>query len=746
MEHQKAKDVVRFGVVSTPARQWATDLKGLLARADAAFAEHRLADAKRDLQEALQLCPDSPEILSGLGGLLYQLDEFRESRSILQRLVAQKPNEPSAWVQLALANYRLGILTEFETALLQALEIEPQHRTALKLLADHLAENHQFVDASKIYLQILNSHPKDLDVLLALAACFYRMEDTACARMMFEQVLQIQPENGLAKEGLDIIRRGIRPKAQVVKKPEPLVSAIVSTYNSERFLRRCLEDLERQTIADRLEIIVVNSGSQENEQSIVEDFQRRFANIVYLHTPERETVYAAWNRAIRVARGNYITNANTDDRHTPDALEKMAYALSQRPEVGLVYADSEVHRSENADWSNAAVVGRLRWPDFRRELLFQVCCIGPQPMWRKSLHDEFGYFDSTLTVAGDYEFWLRISSRTQFLHLTEVLGLYLEAPRSVAHQNSDKCSHESERARERHWPTERGPRPRPQGCFLERYPAPRPSSMVESTKGRPAVSVIMPTCNRPLMLQEAIESVLEQTFQDFELLVINDGGEDVAPLLMKLNQKGKIRYAQHSSHRGPSAARNTGISHARGKYVAYLDDDDLYLPGHLQTLVGYLEQSGSKIAYTDGYRAQQEVHGNHYVITGRDVPYSQNFDRDLILVGNFVPILRLMHQRVCLAETGGFDESLPAVEDWDLWIRLSRYNHPAHISEITCEFRTRKREAKVLIQSLTNLLAGTDAVYRKYEHWVADKPLVRAWQLKNREDAFQKLRKASEAS
>ena len=248
------------------------------------------------------------------------------------------------------------------------------------------------------------------------------------------------------------------------------------------------------------------------------------------------------------------------------------------------------------------------------------------------------------------------------------------------------------------------------------------------------------------MLQEAIESVLEQTFQDFELLVINDGGEDVAPLLMKLNQKGKIRYAQHSSHRGPSAARNTGISHARGKYIAYLDDDDLYLPGHIQTLVGYLEQSGSKIAYTDGYRAQQEVHGNHYVITGRDVPYSQNFDRDLILVGNFVPILRLMHQRVCLAETGGFDESLPAVEDWDLWIRLSRYNHPAHISEITCEFRTRKREAKVLIQSLTNLLAGTDAVYRKYEHWVTDKPLVRAWQLKNREDAFQKLRKASEAS
>ncbi|HEX4349537.1 MAG TPA: glycosyltransferase, partial [Verrucomicrobiae bacterium] len=83
----------------------------------------------------------------------------------------------------------------------------------------------------------------------------------------------------------------------------PLVTAIVSTFKSERFIRGCLEDLEAQTIADRLEIIVVDSHSPQNERAVVEEFQKRYSNIVYIRTQERETVYGAWNRGVRAARG-----------------------------------------------------------------------------------------------------------------------------------------------------------------------------------------------------------------------------------------------------------------------------------------------------------------------------------------------------------------------------------------------------------------------------------------------------------
>src|SRR5687768_12897488 len=105
----------------------------------------------------------------------------------------------------------------------------------------------------------------------------------------------------------------------------PLVTALVSTYRSEAFMQGCLQDLVEQTLYAQgaLEIVVIDSGSPENERAIVEQFQRRHPRIVYLRT-ERETLYAAWNRGIGAAGGKYLTNANTDDRHRRDALEILA--------------------------------------------------------------------------------------------------------------------------------------------------------------------------------------------------------------------------------------------------------------------------------------------------------------------------------------------------------------------------------------------------------------------------------------
>src|SRR5262249_18536001 len=117
------------------------------------------------------------------------------------------------------------------------------------------------------------------------------------------------------------------------------VSALVSTYKGERFIRGCLEDLVAQTLFSHstrgiaaLEILVINSGSPEGEDRIICEFAARSPDrFTYIHTQERETLYAAWNRALRAARGNYLTNANVDDRHHPEALERMANTLDCAP-------------------------------------------------------------------------------------------------------------------------------------------------------------------------------------------------------------------------------------------------------------------------------------------------------------------------------------------------------------------------------------------------------------------------------
>jgi GT2 family glycosyltransferase len=225
------------------------------------------------------------------------------------------------------------------------------------------------------------------------------------------------------------------------------VSAIVSTYNSERFIRGCIEDLLEQTIADQLQIIVVDSGSQQNEEAVVREFQKKFRNIKYIKTDCRESVYAAWNRGILAAVGKYITNANTDDRHAQNAFERMAEILDKKQDISLVYADLWITETENETFDKFTPAGRFNWQDFDSRTLINGCYIGPQPMWRKSVHDAHGYFDEKFESAGDWEFWLRISKTEKFLHIKEYLGLYLKSPTSIEHRDNQLSRREIQKIR-----------------------------------------------------------------------------------------------------------------------------------------------------------------------------------------------------------------------------------------------------------------------------------------------------------
>lgn len=247
---------------------------------------------------------------------------------------------------------------------------------------------------------------------------------------------------------------------------EPILTAIVSTYNAERFMRRCLEDLLAQTIAERIEIVVIDSNSPQREGEIVAEFQQHHPNIRYVRTPERETLYKAWNRGIELARGKYLTSANTDDRHRADAFALMVEALEREPEAVLAYADAAVTLREEDTAGSFRPAVHLRWPEFDRRRLFQVNYVGSQPVWRRELHERYGVFDDSFTVSADYEFWLRIVRGERFIHVPEPVGVYLAAPSSIEHRHPDLNFRESETARERWWPAEWGRRPRPRGFFL----------------------------------------------------------------------------------------------------------------------------------------------------------------------------------------------------------------------------------------------------------------------------------------
>lgn len=210
------------------------------------------------------------------------------------------------------------------------------------------------------------------------------------------------------------------------------VSAIVSTYASASFIRGCLENLLGQTIADQLEIIVIDANSPEDEKSIVEEFQAHHGNIRYVRTPERIGVYAAWNMAVRMATGAYLVSCSTNDRLRPNALEIMARVLDEEPEVAITYGHSYLTRRPHEGWDNFTYSGEYIWPEYSYRSLLTSPAVGPHPMWRRRLHDELGYFNEEYTAISDQDFWLRVGARYAMRSLSDFTGLYLVSEDSLS--------------------------------------------------------------------------------------------------------------------------------------------------------------------------------------------------------------------------------------------------------------------------------------------------------------------------
>lgn len=246
----------------------------------------------------------------------------------------------------------------------------------------------------------------------------------------------------------------------------------------------------------------------------------------------------------------------------------------------------------------------------------------------------------------------------------------------------------------------------------------------ETPKEYPLVSVIVPTFNRSSMLKDALKSIYAQTYREFEVIVINDSGEGVESLITAIDLEGRINYIRNRRNKERTYSRNIGLKIARGKYITYLDDDDRFYPDHLETLVEHLEATDYKIAYTDAYRAWIEKEDGEYVIKKRDLPYSQDFDEDEILIQNYIPLICVMHERTCLDKIGLFDEELSAYEDWDLWIRLSRSYKFLHIKKVTAEFSWRAEENLPGGKRRAEFLETMQTIYKRYHPLAVGKPEV----------------------
>jgi glycosyltransferase involved in cell wall biosynthesis len=213
------------------------------------------------------------------------------------------------------------------------------------------------------------------------------------------------------------------------------------------------------------------------------------------------------------------------------------------------------------------------------------------------------------------------------------------------------------------------------------------SNQIERTE-QPLVSVVVRTKERPKLLHEALASLAAQTYSPIEAVIVNDAGVDIAEIIDDfLPDIDHIQYIYQSEHVGRACAANVGLQSARGEWISFLDDDDLYEPDALRILISSGIEAGASVVYGQVIREHYRTDGSRDPEIS-DYLYARSFDRDLLYWQNYIPINALVFKKQVLPEISrAFDNNLSVAEDWDFFLRLAENHDFLYVPVLVAHYR-----------------------------------------------------------
>jgi glycosyltransferase involved in cell wall biosynthesis len=226
----------------------------------------------------------------------------------------------------------------------------------------------------------------------------------------------------------------------------------------------------------------------------------------------------------------------------------------------------------------------------------------------------------------------------------------------------------------------------------------------------PRVTVIIPTKNRAAYLVGAISSVLNQSFEDLEVVVVDDASEDRTEDVVRSFRDRRVRYIRQSVSKGGSATRNTGIQQTSSSLIAFLDDDDEWLPQKLELQLKLLDDRSDNVGCV--YSAYEIFDKDLRNKIGVRTACHKGDLRRVLLEGNLVGTTStVLVRRSCLAKSGLFDETLPSMQDYDLWLRLAQVCDFDYIDQAVVRYRM---HASCISTSLPGLENGLRKLVQKH--------------------------------
>lgn len=513
------------------------------------------------------------------------------------------------------------------------------------------------------------------------------------------------------------------------------------TYNSEKWIDNCINSILKSDYnLKNISLIFYDNNSSDNTVSslygIKEEYENKFNSIQILESKSNKGFGYGNNQGAKVGSSKYIFFLNIDTEINKDTLKRLEeeinnsdssfamWELAQRPYEHPKYYDPV---TQETSWSSGAcmIVKRdvfekiggfdknifmycedveiswnLRKHGYKIKYLYNV----PITHYSYEKPNEFKYtqfvygFISNWYIRAKYGNLKRFVGGIIYMLRVILRGQYI--PDSIERKVKKKIRKEMLFSLIRHsvrntWIFLKTKKGKFEPIFYKGfdYEVPKENAFYiqPEMKSKPLVSIIVRTCNRKEALRENLISLRKQTYKNIEIVVVEDGKNTAEDMIKKEFSDLNIVYEATKENIGRSKVANIAMKKAKGKYLNFLDDDDVFFPDHVETLVKVIENNQYDIVYDGAFETQIIVNDKKdysYTVKSKELFKAKTFNRRELYKINLFPIQTVMFKKSLFEECGGIDENIDALEDWDFWVRLSLEHEFHKVDATTSIFRT----------------------------------------------------------
>lgn len=467
------------------------------------------------------------------------------------------------------------------------------------------------------------------------------------------------------------------------------VSVIIPTYNRERYIASAIDSVLQQKLPKgwQLEVIVIDDGSTD---ATVEAIKAYGKQVTFVPLPHSGKPAVPRNVGLRIAKGELIAFQDSDDLWVPDKLLKQIPSFDD-PKIVMSYGNAQ-SMLQDGTIQKAIVVKPAELKDGQRfATLLQHNVISTLTvMVRQAALKSVGYFNETDTLRAveDYELWLRICARYPrgTTAINTVLAYYRVHDQNISTADDKVALQRLINTYNSLWRTSLTVQQRQlvETVLADTHENWSRLSNEQTPSERPPISIVMSVYNSKQYLKAAVESVLHQTYRNFEFIIIDDGSTDGSADLVASFDDPRIRLIYQQNH-GLVAALNKGVRLARGRYIARQDADDISLPSRLEKELHWISQGprrglvSSFFTYIDESTAEPSItltFPTKHLDLVRMLYYTNPFAHSAALI-----------KKQAIVEAGGYSEDYGPNEDYDLWRKIAQHWEVGIIPEVLLWYR-----------------------------------------------------------